>query len=265
MLRKVERLEACGIFSGWRWPPELEGFSRYNLIFGWNYSGKTTLSRAVRAHELHAPCTRLPDLKAALQDGNGRSYVNGVEPKFSSPVAVFNSDFVEDNIGWEEGLQPILLVGRESKVLKAKLDQAKAALERLGGERRRKEEEKTRLLDALNGGLSTHAQAVKNALPLPDFNRTKLEAEIGALGPESRKLTSEDLDREFTIFRAQERLPEIELKERLTLPTTEVVGVVNAVLAKKVTVSTLSDLAGHPDRNHWVDAGRPLHLECPRF
>ena len=72
MIKKVVRLDSCGIFSGWTWPAGLEDFARYNVLFGWNYSGKTTLSRAIRAHEAHefsAPPERLPGLRACLADG----------------------------------------------------------------------------------------------------------------------------------------------------------------------------------------------------
>ncbi len=48
---RIERLRDYGIFRDFTWPDDLPAFGRYNLIYGWSWSGKTTLSRLFRALE----------------------------------------------------------------------------------------------------------------------------------------------------------------------------------------------------------------------
>jgi len=42
---RISRIRNLGVFRQFDWPPSLADFERYNLIYGWNWSGKTLLSR----------------------------------------------------------------------------------------------------------------------------------------------------------------------------------------------------------------------------
>lgn len=42
MINKIKKIRNLGIFSDFKWPDALENFKRFNLIYGWNGSGKTT-------------------------------------------------------------------------------------------------------------------------------------------------------------------------------------------------------------------------------
>ena len=44
----MSRLRGCGVFRNFGWPTDLPEFGRHNLIYGWNGTGKTTLSRLFR-------------------------------------------------------------------------------------------------------------------------------------------------------------------------------------------------------------------------
>ncbi len=51
MLKAFERIQNFGVFEDYSRPLGLEDFAELNLIYGWNYSGKTTLSRVLRSIE----------------------------------------------------------------------------------------------------------------------------------------------------------------------------------------------------------------------
>ncbi|MBT4333678.1 MAG: AAA family ATPase, partial [Candidatus Cloacimonetes bacterium] len=44
MITKINKLKNFGIFQNFSWS-DLDNFKKINLIYGWNYSGKTTLSK----------------------------------------------------------------------------------------------------------------------------------------------------------------------------------------------------------------------------
>ena len=59
MLKNIQRLRGFGIFDDYTKPPAIADFAEKNVIYGWNYSGKTTLSRLFAQFESK---TANPDL-----------------------------------------------------------------------------------------------------------------------------------------------------------------------------------------------------------
>ena len=51
MLKTVPKLKKFGIFRDFLWSNSTSDFAHFNLIYGWNKSGKTTLSRVFVACE----------------------------------------------------------------------------------------------------------------------------------------------------------------------------------------------------------------------
>lgn len=124
MIERVSQLRDVGVFRDFTWPSDLSDFSRYNLIYGWNASGKTTLSRVLRALELRRP----PPLgEAELRINGGK--VRGEEfPQSTLPIRVFNRDFVHESVFPVGGgdVPPIFVVGKESVEKQKEADRLKA-------------------------------------------------------------------------------------------------------------------------------------------
>jgi len=47
MIDRINRIKDFGLFEDFKWSSDILGFRQYNLIYGWNYSGKTMLSSEV--------------------------------------------------------------------------------------------------------------------------------------------------------------------------------------------------------------------------
>ena len=102
---KINTLEKFGVFHDFSWDKGTPDFARFNLMYGWNRSGKTTLSRVFAAFEKgEFDFEKYPeDVKFNIKkDGsrinqsyfqNGKNPING-----KHEVRVFNSDFVQDNV-----------------------------------------------------------------------------------------------------------------------------------------------------------------------
>jgi wobble nucleotide-excising tRNase len=111
-VRRISRLRDCGVFRDFTWPPDLPEFGRYNLIYGWNASGKTTLSRLLRDLELR----RLPGLGEATIHIEGYDVPGEDFPHSTVQLRVFNHDFVNESVFPVGGgeVPPIFVVGKES-------------------------------------------------------------------------------------------------------------------------------------------------------
>ena len=111
-ISRVSRLRDYGIFRDFRWSSDLSEFMRYNLIYGWNGTGKTTLSRLFRDLELkQAPETGKVQFCINGKDVPGESF-----PRSQLPIRVFNRDFIEENV-WpakNRDMPPIFVIGAES-------------------------------------------------------------------------------------------------------------------------------------------------------
>lgn len=102
MIKRIENIRNFGIFRSFNWG-SIEGipdFKSKNIVYGWNYSGKTTLSRifsslrdkALSPENQHSSFRILTDL------GNFES--NNLT-SFPYNLLVFNSDYIRDNLRWD--------------------------------------------------------------------------------------------------------------------------------------------------------------------
>lgn len=72
MIKRVSSLKQFGIFRNFAWDSDnVDDFARYNLLYGWNYSGKTTLSRIISTLQFPLD-TRTPEELRDVIEGKDR-------------------------------------------------------------------------------------------------------------------------------------------------------------------------------------------------
>ena len=141
-INRIGRLRNCRVFRDFTWPADLHEFAKFNLIYGWNGSGKTTVSRILRDLELRrAPADGDVTLSIGGQDTRGIDF-----PSALIHVRVFNREFVSDNVFPIGGgdVPPILILGEESiekqrklEVLKSKLADVESSIQTAQNEKRK--------------------------------------------------------------------------------------------------------------------------------
>lgn len=143
MISKISKLKDFGIFHDFTWKTELSDFKKFNLIYGWNRSGKTTISRVFASCE--KKCTYDKDKfkqYPAIFDESGNLESEGeFEIKTDDgttvkntdvatnvlPIKIFNQDFIDDNISFDpsDSCNPIIYVSEEDIESKKRLEQLK--------------------------------------------------------------------------------------------------------------------------------------------
>ncbi|MFO0268993.1 MAG: AAA family ATPase, partial [Gemmatimonadota bacterium] len=190
----MEYLKSFGLYRDFVWDTAtLKDFKRYNLIYGWNYSGKTTLSRAFQALERG-------ELAAGLQEGTFLFTLdNGaqIDSRALTPkpdVRVFNRDYVRRNISAETAASAVYVVGEDAIKLRARIGhvgrraaKVRARLAELSRERSD--------LGARRDFIGTgFARTVASQTRDKAFNRARLEGVARALpAPRPSPLTDEEL------------------------------------------------------------------------
>jgi wobble nucleotide-excising tRNase len=260
MITKINKIKDFGVFKNFN-GSALPEFKTFNLIYGWNYSGKTTLSRVFRCFEKG----KLHDdyLLATFELENATvKYDNtfAVKPN----IRVFNSDFIKENLKWDaENIEPIFLLGAENIELQTELkqkekDQTTAEVEFAEARRLRLEKQ-----NRLNTALTNKAREITNLLSLGrTFDRDRLKQLVETVKDNVANYTLSQTD--FDKYKAQaisnEQKPpigEIIISiVDLTVLKTEVDTILQRQAASDNKIQKLLDSKPISD---WVETGKSLH------
>jgi len=127
MIKKID-IENYGIFKDFIWNDKISSnyeFKKLNIIYGRNYSGKTTLSRLLRSienktlhHDYYDPkFTFTLDNGATIDQNN--IFDNNIE------ICVYNTDFVKDNLNWlynaDGTIKPFAILGKTNIEVEKKI------------------------------------------------------------------------------------------------------------------------------------------------
>lgn len=271
MIHKIKKIKKLGlVFEDYSWNPHLLDFKRYNLIYGWTGSGKTTLSDLFSALEKGA-LEKYPDLEYELETQAGtqtHSY------QFDKKVRVFNQDYISKNIGLLEGkANPIFILGEENQKLAEAIKKDENVLEtksqnkRLALEKKEKNESSraklftdiARTISSNTSGEATRKYDKRNAEDA--FNKLSSKALLSEEPTSNYLLTLKQLEKP-RINSLQIQKIKMSRKEELnTLAEAiqEVLVFAEAVLTMTADSVVLERLKLNPDLSTWVEQGVALH------
>ena len=205
MISRINHLSNFGNYRQFQWGGTTP-FTRRNLIYGWNYSGKTTLSRLfqILAEPNQLAQWQGCQFEVELQGGAIMSHANLANPP---RISVFNRDFIQRNFKQEHQAPTVFIVGGNTINLRNKIARLNehemkvlAFKERLSENHRKLQEE----LDSLG---TDHARSVGTVTGDRTYNRTKLVAEIDRVKStlDAFILTEEDLQAKVSLLRSTEQ------------------------------------------------------------
>ena len=264
-IEQISRLKQSGIFRDFAWPGELQAFDRYNLVYGWNGTGKSTLGRILRSLE-QAETPPLGDVTLLI---DGRTVRGSEFANQTSNIRVFNRDYVDDTVLPKDGGEapPIYVVGKENVERQRHLDALRSERESVSAERVSLSDRKTEASTALERHAQIRARAIKEQLRsqashrFNNYDRAAYLKEANELAatdpPTSGRMTDDALD----TARAQLQSPVLAKIPRLDfeLPdTASLEGRVRALLSRTVASGAIAALQDDSELAGWVDVGHGL-------
>ena len=139
MITKIKTINNLAVFNNFQWDNSVIGsngqpmnFDKLNILYGRNYSGKTTLSRILRAFETSVLPDKYknPQFELVLYDKNE---IN--QSSLSShnlDVRVFYEDFVRTNLRFlidpASEIAPFAILGTDNSVLEREINDLEATL-----------------------------------------------------------------------------------------------------------------------------------------
>lgn len=263
MIRTIQKIKAFGVFDDFQWPAGLPEFKQFNLVYGWNYSGKTTLSRAFRCFELKQPHLDFASAQVQLKAGDGT--VHHLSVPHTAPVfRVFNSDFVRENLSFDSGsATPILVLGAEDIAMQEALTAKEAEREILALSKLSNEAVREEIELAIEKSLTNYARdLIKNPLGVPSYDKTRFEPKVieCKINPEENLLNEEGLALCLSVFRSTDKKAALSPKVVSLTSVAELRDKTASLLTRVVTANIpIPRLKENPAVESWVKEGRPLH------
>ena len=263
MIRRIQHIKAFGVFADFQWPTSLPEFKQFNLIYGWNYSGKTTLSRAFRCFELKLPHVDFADAQVQLKAADGKVHHLSL-PHTAPAFRVFNSDFVRENLSFADGsATPILVLGAEDIAKQEALKAKKAERDTLALSKDSNWRKKDEKAADIEKALTSYARDfIKNPLSEVNYDKRRFEPRVIECKNEPDKHLLDDavLAECLAVYRSTDKKPVLSLKVVSLSSVTKLKEKTASLLARVVTANNpIPRLKENPTVESWVNDGRPLH------
>ena len=271
MLENITKIDKYGIFQGIN-KPSNRHFVRYNLIFGWNGSGKSILSTLFRCLETKEVSPKFPEAKFSIAQENGSPITQSNLNECDLNISVFNRDFIDKHIDWNRA-NSILIMGKEEITGRAQLEELKKQQE--ADEDAMKKEHKLYLAkeQELSKFMTNGARRIKDILRSIDtndkhylnYNKSNFEKFVK---DNEEKIKSSDsvLSKEETTKHTHVARPQ--KKEKISLPLSEIDSSqfskvrtkLSTLFSTNIAGQTIKRLAENTDIQNWVKTGLELHL-----
>ena len=264
-LTRIHRIANHRIFQNFTWPADLPDFARFNLIYGWNGTGKTTLSNLLR----HLT-TRAGIAEGDAEFRVGQHAVSNVNLATVPlpPVRVFNRQFVGASVFEVPNTQfsPIYFLGEDS-VEKQKLIEAHkgelAKSELLLGRQQTKHKSAASDYEAF---CTDQARIIRELLTAPgssynNYDKRAFKAAVQSLTVET--FATHLLD-ETGKARLKKAMGGKALERIAPISTAypDIVALTRStqqLLERSVTSKIIESLAANPAIAAWVGSGLQLH------
>lgn len=291
-INKIESIKGMAVFNDFRWASSVRDggnniaeFKKINILYGRNYSGKTTLSRIFRALETGSISDKYssPEFQLAFEGGSTatQSSLTG----HGQVVRVFNEDFVRDNLRFivddERTINSFAILGEDNATLEAEIEKHEAELgskegrsgllgELLCAEEnfRKAKEDYDSKSSELEGKLRDKANkagsGIKHNKTFGDatYNISKINTDISTVTKGTYSPLSDEKVSKFYDLLREEPKPEISESSSFNLQYTAISSKAKELIGKKIQVSDpIQELLNDSALAMWVRTGRGHHQE----
>jgi wobble nucleotide-excising tRNase len=261
-IKRVQEISNLGIYRHYSSSSELPDFQFYNVIYGWNGTGKTTLSRAFSALGSQLSPVDFPDMSASFLLDSGEKV--SVGDSIDTPILVFNQDYVDANVnfGRQHSKSISVVLGEQNKSL---LDKIKSDQALLATADKQIRELNDKLADAkksrgreFTNVAKTISQATKNAV-VRNYNKTNAEAAFKRT-ISFQALSENDLnDALQAVFQQSKATIEKVSIGQLVASIDFSLSLAGKLLEESVESTVIRRLRDNPDIANWVEKGLDLH------
>lgn len=291
-IKKIDSIKNMAVFQDFRWASSLRDggnniveFKKINILYGRNYSGKTTLSRIFRALETGSISQKYSSPEFQLSFDGGSNATQNTLDKHGKVIRVFNEDFVRDNLRFivddEQTINSFAILGEDNAKLEEEIEWHEAELgseeskfglmgELLGTEGEFTEARKahnckfSELESKLRDKANKEGFGIKHNKLFGDatYNVPKIKKDIAAVNKDTYSPLTEEQVGSFHEILREEPKPEILVSPLFNLQYSAIASKAKELIEKKIQASEpIQELLNDAALATWVRAGRGHHQE----
>ncbi len=264
LFKALKRAQIPGVFSDYVPDDATPNFLRFNLIYGFNGTGKSTLSRIFRCLSSDKDAD-LPDGGSFQMELTDSSILSSStdNASVSEKISVFNDDFVEANFRWKMGdASPVAFFGAQSTSLSLTVERVEEYREvartrkESAAEQQKQTQEKFTLFkrnvgrqvaEALNLGRSYTGTNVATDYANGLSGATELSSETYL----AKKKIANQVEQQATLQKVALDRKNLE----------ELFSNASEICKFSLAASTLEDVAEHMLMVPWIDQGLKYHTD----
>ncbi|MBB6481540.1 AAA family ATPase [Spirochaeta isovalerica] len=277
------------VFKDFQWSQSVrdqgnnvDEFKKINIIYGRNYSGKTTLSRILRALETGSISEKYnsPEFDISFMNGN---HVTKKDVGSGQLIRVFNDDFIKDNLRFiiddEKDINSFAILGEDNAKLEEEIADKEASLGKLEEKSgiigklisaeidyhsaQKAHSDKTAELEQkLRDKANKTGTGIKHNKSFGDanYNVTKIKADIASVSLDSYNPISDEQITTFYELLREEPKDEVIESTEFDLKYDEITEKAKRLIEKKIMASDpIQELLNDAALASWVRSGREKH------
>ncbi|MGC3962355.1 MAG: AAA family ATPase [Rhodocyclaceae bacterium] len=262
MLRRIESIANAAVWSGYNGQTSTApDFERYNLIYGWNASGKTTLSRVIGL--LIGSSTRLPT-GARARVSVGQEVLDSAKKQDIGRITVqiFNRDFIDDNLQRDDYTHApaLFIVGQENIRLSDRIASLTRRRERLAAMYRAVRKKQDEANGARDKAATDLARDCGTMLGVRDLRAPNLKLLAQGLEKPAEHLLDETaLQANVTQARDQAEFAPFRSWPTVARPRPSGIDEISQLLKDAPQQNTIKRLTDDPELSDWVRNGLRFH------
>lgn len=264
VIKGIAKIKGLGVYENYTKPAGTQEFGVKNLIYGWNYSGKTTLSRLFALLETKKPNQDLAGCEFSFESC-GQPITDKNFAQSGLTVRVFNSDFVRENLHFEvSSFKPILLLGKDSEEAKNKIIHLNERITRSELTRKNLNRQCDTITQTVADEKTKVAKYIRQLLKVDPYTATHLSNDMLVVGIlDSQLLSEKDITDSLELSLTPDN------KKPSTVDRVSALPLIEALYKEAVAVlaatpnfsSTLMHLEEHLEIERWVETGLHIHKE----
>lgn len=289
-IKKIDSIKSMAVYDNFQWSTSIRDagnniaeFKKINILYGRNYSGKTTLSRILRALETGTISDKYNSPEFQLSFDGGITTTQSSLSNHGQVIRVFNEDFVRDNLRFivddEQTINSFAILGEDNTNLEKEIEKYEVELgseenksgllgEFFGAEDDFKKAHKdhSNRLSELEGKLRDKANksgtGIKHNKAFGDanYNVPKIKKDISTVTKETYSSISDEQVEELHDLLREEPKPEITESTAFNLQYSAIVSKAKGLIEKKIQASDpIQELLNDAALASWVRTGRGHH------
>lgn len=262
-IKRIDKATDFGSYLSFSWDTQnTEDFKRYNLLYGWNYSGKTTLSRMfafLQKPALPEAITGHFEITIEKPDGNTAT-IDSRSHQGTLPVRVFNRDFVNANFEQEHNAPAVHILGESVRHFRDKIKKRYKQIERQKATIESLKSRQTKHKSGIDQKKTDFARTI-DAVVGGRYNRTHLDRRLPIIrqNPAAHLLDNAVLKSYKKTLATSGDFKEIPEPLLNTPDIPQLLETAKTLLSRSASNQAIDELKNDPDLEDWLRTGLNIH------